>query len=67
MKTIKHSLHFVTELDENNPTAKQLLKLPADEQVILLEQLLKQVVAPKLSKTIKELNENNSFATLRLA
>jgi hypothetical protein len=46
MKTIKHSLHFITELDENHPTAKQLLDL---------------------SKTIKELNENNSFATLRLA
>jgi len=67
MKTIKHSLHFVTELDETNPTAKQLLDLPADEQIMLLEGMLKELVAPKLSKTIKELNENNSFATLRLA
>ncbi len=67
MKTIKHSLHFITELDENHPTAKQLLNLSADEQIILLEGMLKELVAPKLSKTIKELNENNSFATLRLA
>jgi hypothetical protein len=67
MKTIKHSLHFITELDENHPTAKQLLNLPADEQIMLLEGMLKQLVAPKLSKTIKELNENNSFATLSLA
>jgi hypothetical protein len=67
MKTIKHSLHFVTELDETNPTAKKLLDLPADEQIMLLEGMLKELVAPKLSKTIKELNEGNSFATLRLA
>ena len=67
MKTIKHSLHFITELDENNPTAKKLLDLSADEQVMLLEGILKELVAPKLSKTIKELNENNSYATLRLA
>jgi hypothetical protein len=67
MKTIKHSLHFVTELDETNPTSKKLLDLPADEQIMLLEGMLKELVAPKLSKTIKELNENNSFATLSLA
>jgi hypothetical protein len=67
MKTIKHSLHFVTELDETNPTSKKLLDLPADEQIMLLEGMLKELVAPKLSKTIKELNEGNSFATLRLA
>jgi hypothetical protein len=67
MKTIKHSLHFITELDENNPTAKQLLNLPSDEQIMLLEGMLKELFAPKLSATIKELNENNSFATLRLA
>jgi hypothetical protein len=66
MKTIKHSLHFITELDENHPTAKQLLDLSADEQIMLLEDMLKELVAPQLSKTIKELNENNSFATLRL-
>ena len=67
MITIKHSLHFVTELDETNPTAKQLLDLSADKQIMILEGMLKELVAPKLSKTIKELNENNSFATLRLA
>jgi hypothetical protein len=67
MITLKHSLHFVTELDENHPTAKQLLDLPAYEQIMLLEGMLKELVAPKLSTTIKELNENNSFATLRLA
>ena len=66
MKTIKHSLHFVTELDENNPTAKKILDLSANEQIMILEQLLKEMVAPKLSKTLKELNENNSYATLRL-
>ena len=67
MITLKHSLHFVTELDESHPTAKKLLDLSADEQVMLLEGMLKELVAPKLSATIKELNENNSFATLRLA
>ena len=67
MKTIKHSLKFVTELDETNETAQHLLSLPKEIQTTLLEQMLKDLVAPALKPIIDELNANNSYATLKVA
>jgi hypothetical protein len=66
MKTIKHSLHFITELDEKEPTSKKLLALPEKEQVRLLEQMLIELVIPDLTPIINKLNANNSFATLKV-
>lgn len=66
MKQIKHSLYFITELDENDPSAKKLLALPDEEQVLVLEQMLKDLVAPRLKTILKKLNANNSFATLKV-
>ena len=67
MKTIKHSLKFVTELDETNETAQHLLSLPKEMQTTLLEQMLKDLVAPALKPIIDELNAGNSYATLKVA
>jgi hypothetical protein len=68
MKKITHTLKFVTEIDETtqDPTALRLLALDELEQIAILESMLKELVAPKLSKILKELNENNSFATLKV-
>ena len=67
MKTIKHSLKFVTELDETNETAQHLLSLPKKMQTVMLEQMLLDLVEPSLKTIIDELNANNSYATLKLA
>ena len=67
MKTIKHSLKFVTELDETNETAQHLLSLPKEMQTVMLEQMLKDLVAPALKPIIDELNAGNSYATLKVA
>ena len=67
MKTITHSLKFVTELDETNETAQHLLSLPKEIQTVMLEQMLKDLVAPALKPIIDELNAGNSYATLRVA
>jgi hypothetical protein len=66
MKTIKHSLHFETVLDENEPTVQRLLALPENEQVEILEAMLLDLVAPELEPIIKKLNEGNSYATLKV-
>ena len=66
MKTIAHSLKFITELDETNETAQHLLSLPKEMQTVMLEQMLLDLVAPKLKTIIDELNANNSYATLKL-
>jgi hypothetical protein len=67
MKTITHSLKFITELDETNETAQHLLSLPKEMQTTMLEQMLLDLVAPKLKTIIDELNAGNSYATLKVA
>jgi hypothetical protein len=66
MKQIEHSLKFITELDESDPTAKRLLSLPKQSQIAMLEGMLKQIIAPKLKPILDEVNANNSFALLRV-
>ena len=67
MKTITHSLKFVTELDETNETAQRILSLPQEMQTAMLEGILKDLVAPALKPIIDELNAGNSYATLKVA
>lgn len=67
MKTIRHSLHFITEVDETNPTAKQLLELDSEIQTYFLESMLKELVAPALGPVLDEVNKGNSWAILKVA
>ena len=67
MKTIQHSLQFITELDETDPTAQRLLALPKDQQIFMLESLLKEIIAPKITPILDEVNAGNSWAILKVA
>ena len=67
MKTIQHSLHFITEVDETHPTAKQLLELPEQMQTMFLESMLKELLAPALKPALDKVNENGSWAVLKVA
>jgi hypothetical protein len=66
MITVNHSLNFATDFDESHPTARMLLSLPKEEQVILLQGMLKSLLVPALTPAIDELNKDNTFATLRV-
>jgi hypothetical protein len=67
MVKIEHSLQFVTELDETHPISQQLLALPKIAQVAMLESMLKELLAPRIQPALDELNENNSYAILKVA
>jgi hypothetical protein len=67
MITIEHSLRFVTEVDETNPTGARLLMLDKSEQVLMLESLLKQLIAPTLQPALDEINAGGSWAILKVA
>jgi hypothetical protein len=67
MKTIQHSLKFITELDETDPTAQRLLALPKDQQIFMIESLLKELIAPKIAPILDEVNAGNSWANLKVA
>jgi len=67
MKTIEHSLKFVTEFDETHPIGAQALAIPHSELVKLLEGMLKELLVPKLQPALDEINERGSYAILKVA
>jgi hypothetical protein len=67
MITIEHSLKFVTEVDETNPTGARLLMLDKQSQVLMLESLLKELIAPTLQPALDEINKGGSWAILKVA
>jgi hypothetical protein len=62
MTKVTHTLTLISEVDENHPTAKMFLSLPIKAQVKFCEKMAQDLLAP----TIDKLNENNSWATLRI-
>lgn len=67
MKKVYHSLQFVTELDETHPMAQRLLTLSEIDQVLMLEGLLKELLAPMIQPVIDEINAGGSYAILKVA
>ena len=67
MVKIEHSLKFVTEVDETHPIGIRLLSLPDEMQIVMLEGMLKELLAPRIQPAIDELNENGSYAILKVA
>jgi hypothetical protein len=66
MVEIKHSLHFVTQVDETHPIGKQLLDLENEMRIQLLEGMLKDLLVPALLPVIEQINENGSYAILKV-
>lgn len=64
---IKHSLHFVTVVDETHPVGMQLLALPEKMQTVMLESMLKELLGQKLQPILDHINENGSYAILKVA
>ena len=67
MKKITHSLKFVTEVDENHPIGIRLLSLSDEMQIVMLEGMLKELLAPRIQPVIDEINEGGSYAILKVA
>lgn len=64
--SIEHNLKFVTEFDETHPVAQRALALPHSQLVTMLESMLKDLLVPALLPTINEINENGSYAILKV-
>jgi hypothetical protein len=45
----------------------QLLRLSESMQIVMLESMLKELLAPRIQSAIDELNENGSYAILKVA
>jgi hypothetical protein len=64
---IEHNLKFVTEFMEGHPVTRQIEMLDEQSQIEMLEGMLKQLVAPALQPILDTINENGSYAILKLA
>jgi hypothetical protein len=65
--SIEHNLKFVTEFDETHPIARQVLALDEFTRIQLLESMLKDLLAPAIKPVIDKINENGSYAILKVA
>jgi len=64
---IEHNLKFVTEFAEGHPVTLQMSALPESMRVTMLESMLKDLLAPRLKPILDEINENGSYAILKVA
>jgi hypothetical protein len=64
---IEHSLKFVTEFKEGHPVTRQIQMLDEGTRVVMLESLLKELVGSRLQPILDEINENGSYAILKVA
>ena len=64
---IKHSLHFVTVVDETHPVGMQLVNLETEMRRMMLESMLKELLAPRIQSVLDEINANGSYAILKVA
>lgn len=67
MTPVEHSLKFVTEFDETHPIAQRFLQLDADAQIAMLESMLKDLLVSAIQPVIDTINENGSYAILKVA
>jgi len=67
MTQVEHSLKFVTEFDETHPIAQRFLQLEAEAQIAMLEQMLKDLLVSAIQPVIDTINENGSYAILKVA
>ena len=67
MVKIPHSLHFITEVDETHPVGIKLLALPEQMQTVMLESMLKELLAPMIQPALDEINERGTYAILKVA
>jgi len=64
---IEHNLKFVTEFKEGHPVTRQIQMLDEGTRVVMLESLLKELVGSRLQPILDEINENGSYAILKVA
>jgi hypothetical protein len=63
---VEHSLKFVTEFKEGHPVTLQMQAMPEALRIQMLEGLLKDLVAPKLTPILDHINEGGSYAILKV-
>jgi hypothetical protein len=64
---VEHNLKFVTEFADGHPVTSQVEALPESMRIEMLESMLKDLVGSRLQPILDEINENGSYAILKVA
>jgi hypothetical protein len=64
---LKHSLHFITLVDETHPGGIELMNLDESMRKEILESMLKELLTPIIQPVIDKLNESGTFSILKVA
>jgi hypothetical protein len=64
---IEHNLKFVTEFKEGHPVTQQVQMLDENTRIFMLESMLKDLVGSRLQPILDEINENGTYAILKVA
>jgi hypothetical protein len=67
MVKVEHVLKFVTEVDETHPIGMRLMGLSESMRIEMLESMLKELLAPMIQPALDEINENGTYAILKVA
>lgn len=63
---IEHNLKFVTEFAEGHPVTMQMSALSESAQILMLESMLKELLAPRIQPILDEINAGGSYAILKV-
>ena len=66
MVKIEHSLKFVTDFQDDHPVTAQILNMDESTRILMLESMLKDLLAPRLQPILDEINEGGSYAILKV-
>jgi len=66
MKTIKHQLLLETVIDEKHEVSSKLWALPPAIRLKLINQLVNELLVPKLEPILEQMNKNGSYAIIKV-
>ena len=64
---IEHNLKFVTEFKEGHPITLAMSALSKQDQIQMLEGMLKDLLGSRLQPILDEINAGGSYAILKVA
>ena len=66
MKTIKHSIKLETVIDENSEVGARLLALPVALRTLMLNEMVNDLLVPRIEPILEDLNKHGSYAILKV-
>ena len=66
MKTIKHSIKLETVIDENSEVGARLLELPVALRTLMLNEMVNDLLVPRIEPILEDLNKHGSYAILKV-